>query len=90
MSQISVRLSPALRDQLDGVAHRFHRSRGAIARRALEHYLLHVLEVERAGEAPHGSTQTDWKEVKATLCAASCPYEECPFSGSCPVEVCPL
>jgi predicted DNA-binding protein len=90
MPQISVKLAPTLRDRLDGVARRFSSSRGEIARRALEHYVRHVEELEIAHMASPETGRPDWGAIKAMLCNASCPYQDCPFAGACPVDVCPL
>jgi predicted transcriptional regulator len=92
----SVELWTELPENLAGwvtdAASRFHVSRSEIIRRAVEHFLGHVEEVQIAIDERRSEPRAtpDWGRAKQTLEKAHCPYEGCPFAGDCPVEVCPL
>jgi hypothetical protein len=92
MPQLDAEVSAELLEMIDTAAEHFNQDRGEIVRRAVNHYLEHVEEVQAvlAARNPEPTKPTDWGAVKNVLQKSHCAFDNCPFIGDCWVDLCPL
>jgi predicted transcriptional regulator len=92
MAELVSTIEAELLGRVERVAAALGTTRARLVERALDHYLSHVAELERAaaGRPVADADAVDWAAAKRALIAARCPSPSCPHAGDCPIELCPL